>query len=68
MRDDIGSRQGNPLNVSESPHCSQFQVGGVSVALQGECGADVKLVPGLLPFRAEGAVVINSEALTGTQG
>ena len=53
MRDDIGSRQGNPLNVSESPHCSQFQVGGVSVALNGECGADVKLVPSLLPFRAD---------------
>ena len=53
MRDDIGPRQGNPLNVSESPHCSQFQVGGVSVALNGECGADVKLVPSLLPFRAD---------------
>ena len=53
MRDDIGRRQGNPLNVSGSPHCSQFQVGGVSVALKGECGADVKLVPSLLPFRAD---------------
>jgi hypothetical protein len=53
MRVDIGRRQANPLNESESAHCSQFRVGGVSVTLKGKCGADVTLVPNLLPFRAD---------------
>jgi hypothetical protein len=53
MRADIGRRQANPLSESESAHCSQFRVGGVSVALKGKCGADVTLVPNLLPFRAD---------------
>jgi len=53
MRVEIGRRQANPLIKSESAHCSQFRVGGVSVALRGECGADVTLVPNLLPFRAD---------------
>jgi hypothetical protein len=53
MRADIGRGQANPLSESESAHCSQFRVGGVSVALKGKCGADVTLVPNLLPFRAD---------------
>ncbi len=53
MRVDIGRRQAKPLDKSESAHCSRFRVGGVSVALMGECGADVTLVPNLLPFRAD---------------
>ena len=32
-------------------HLSRFEIGGVSVQLQGDCGADVSLVPSLEPFR-----------------
>jgi len=53
MRGDIGRRCADPLNEPEPAHCSQFRVGGVSVMLQGESSADVTLVPGLEPFRAD---------------
>lgn len=32
-------------------HLSRFEIGGVSVQLRGDCGADVSLVPSLEPFR-----------------
>jgi hypothetical protein len=53
MRDEVGRQQPNPLSEPGSVYCSRFRVGGVSVALSGECGADVTLVPNLLSFRAD---------------
>lgn len=53
MRGHVGRRCVNPLSEPGPAHCSQFRVGGVSVMLQGESNADVKLVPGLEPFRAD---------------
>jgi hypothetical protein len=53
MRRNGALRQMSPLKDPGCAYCSLFSVGGVSVALQGECGADVTLVPNLEPFRAE---------------
>ena len=53
MRGEVARQQPNPLNEPGSVYCSRFRVGGVSVALSGECVADVTLVPNLLSFRAD---------------
>lgn len=52
MRVDVLQHQSAPEGIPRGRHCNQFQVGGVSVQLASDHGADVTLVPSLEPFRA----------------